>query len=132
MSLTPRRATAVVLVVLMATGCTKAVEVPRSDIDNAKYHEPGKYRVRLKNEHEYIARRFSVSDSTLVIEELGGDGELYGQGQPALPMRIPLSDVESIAQLKVDKGRILGTTIATAVLVALVAYMMRDTTTDAN
>lgn len=99
--------------------------MPRDEIDKTAYHGPGKYRIRLKNENEYVARRFSVSDSTLVIEEMSGDGELYGHGQLVLPMKIALSDVESIAELKTDKGLIIGAVVSVCLLAGLFLYKAR-------
>jgi len=40
-------ATSLVLIALMATSCSRAVEIPREQIDDPVYKEPGSYRIRL-------------------------------------------------------------------------------------
>lgn len=91
-----------VLIVLMLTGCSKAVELRRADMDDAKYREPGSYRIRLKGREEYLVRRFSVTDSTMVIEELMPADERYRPWRANLPVTVPLTDITSFAQLETD------------------------------
>jgi len=97
-----RRAVCVALIALMATGCTKAVEIPRADIDDAKYREPGSYRIRLHGRQEYLVRRFSVTDSTVVVEELMPGDERFRTGREWLPTSILWGEVESISRTETN------------------------------
>ncbi|HEU4928701.1 MAG TPA: hypothetical protein VFU38_02640, partial [Candidatus Krumholzibacteria bacterium] len=81
---------ALLMIILTATGCSKAVEIPRTDIDDVKYREPGSYRIRLRGREEYLAKRFSVTDSTIVIEELMTSDERYRLERASMPREIPI------------------------------------------
>jgi hypothetical protein len=97
----------VILAALLVVSCSRAVEIPRADIDDPQYREPGSYRIRLKGREEYIAKRFSVTDSTVVIEQLHPADERYRQWEDARPITIPIADVSSFARYKTHA---LGTT----------------------
>lgn len=91
-----------VLILYVLTGCSKAVELRRADMDDAKYREPGSYRIRLENREQYLVRRFVVTDSTMVIEELMPADERYRAWREELPVTIPRTDITSFAQLETD------------------------------
>lgn len=105
-SLLIRRPIAVFLIALTASGCTTAAEIPRSDVDNPAYREVGSYRIRQKGRKEYLVSRFSVTDSTVVVEALLPVDERYRMGRADLPIVIPLDEVTQIARTKTS---VLGT-----------------------
>jgi hypothetical protein len=54
----PRRSIALILIVSMAAGCSKAVEIPRVDLEKPEYREPGAYRIRLKGTSRILGEAF--------------------------------------------------------------------------
>ena len=82
------------------TGCSKAVEIPRADIVDAKYREPGAYRIVVEgDEIEYLARRFSVEDSTLMVKELLPSDRRYRHEPSTTTHAVPLSEVISVSEV---------------------------------
>ena len=98
-----RRAAALALIAVVVTGCSKAVEIPRADIDDPKYREPGSYRIRTEGWNEYLVSRFSVTDSTIVIEGLLPSDERFRTGRNELPISVPRGEIASISQLETDR-----------------------------
>jgi hypothetical protein len=111
----------------MSTGCSKAVEIPRADIDDPKYREEASYRIRLEGREEYLANRFSVTDSTVVVEELLPADERYRLERTTLPITIPISQVSSIAQLETDAWKTYGVVLGIgAAITFLVVWATMD------
>jgi hypothetical protein len=110
-----RSAVAVVTVIaLIVAGCSRAVRVPDNKLAPSTEWK-GLYRVTTTTD-QFTARHFSVTDSTLVITELGGTDKHYALVK--LPVRIPLSDVKSVERLEGhDSQRAI--TIAGIVVVSL-------------
>jgi hypothetical protein len=113
-----KRALSILLVALTATGCSKAVEIPRADIDNPKYHEPASYRIRMKGWEEYLVKRFTVTDSTIVIEELMPSDERYRFKRSSLPIEVPRDDVTSIAEIQAQEKTTFAVVAVTAIAIA--------------
>lgn len=109
------RVISLILIAFMAAGCSQAIDIPRSQIGDPAYREPGSYRIRVKGREEYLVRRFSVTDSTVVIEELMPADERYRFERAALPMTVPRSNVSSIVIIEAQKK----TTFAVLVYSAL-------------
>ena len=117
-----RRVVASAVALLVVTsGCTKTVEIPWPQYEAASADTSSTYRIRMTTNHEYVVRRFSVADSTLVISELGPSDANYRLAK--VPITVPMKDVESIAKVE---GRavvpliVLGTVAVTiAVLYAM-------------
>ena len=112
-----RSAIAVLLTVFIMTGCTTGAEIPRRYIDDPKYREPGNYRIRVKGWNEYFVKRFSVTDSTVVIEELSPVDERFRMGREGLPYTISWDQVESISRVKTS-------TVGTAAIVVVVGLFV--------
>lgn len=96
------RRIAVLMIAVMVSGCSKAVDIPREDIDDAKYREPGSYRIRLKGWDEYLVKRFTTTDSSVVIEELLPSDERFRMGREELPQEISLSQVSSVSRMETN------------------------------
>jgi len=104
-------------VVALATGCSRGVEVPRTQLESEEYRKPGDYRIRLHGWNEYHARCFAMTDSTVVIEELLQSDDHYKLMRHDLPIVLPLKDVENISVMKTNwpvTGLILGACLGIA------------------
>jgi hypothetical protein len=88
---------AVLMIVLVAVGCTGHVEVPREEFEAATHDEFQSHRIRTKTT-EYIAHRFSFTDSTLVITQLAPADTRYRLERP--PFVISRGEIESISGVK--------------------------------
>jgi hypothetical protein len=119
-----------VLLVAIATGCSKAVEIPRDDIADAKYREPGSYRIRLKGWDEYLVKRFSVTDSTVVIEELLPSDEQFRMGRESLPTAISRDDVVSISRMQTNVAMTAVVLIPMAIIGYFIGWMIIDSDGD--
>lgn len=89
-----------VLVALLLVACSRAAEIPRDQVGAEEYRKPGSYRIRLHGWNEYYARRFSMTDSTVVIEELTQSDDRYKLMRHDMPIVIPLADVVSISEMQ--------------------------------
>jgi hypothetical protein len=92
------------VVALATSGCSRAVVIPREQVAAEEYRKPGSYRIRLHGWNEYYAKRFSmtdstvVTDSTLVISVLSPADPKYRLAP--LPITVRLDDVDSMARLE--------------------------------
>ncbi len=109
------RAISVVLIALLCVGCSRAVEIPRQQLEAQEYRKVGSYKVRLHGWNEYNVRRFSMTDSTVVIEELLVTDDRYKLKKHDMPIVVPREDVEYIAAMETNKP------LTTAVLVGAAA-----------
>jgi hypothetical protein len=91
-------ATALVLIALMATGCTRVVEIPLAQLEGTAPDHKGKYRISTIDGSSYIARGFALSDSTIVIKKLDQDDERYRTAK--LPVTLALRDVKTFEKLE--------------------------------
>jgi hypothetical protein len=121
-----KSAPSILLIALLATGCSKAVEIPRTEIDDPAYREPGSYRIRVQGREEYLVRRFSISDSTIVVEELLPSDERFRTEREDLPTSIPLVQVESISRMETN-GLLTAVVLTPIVIVgALMVWFILD------
>ena len=95
------RTVSCVLIALMATGCSRTVVVPREDYDRAS-HEYGKtHRLDLQDSSYYLVRRFAVTDSTVVVEELYSSDKRYGT-HARTPIVLTRQDLTSISRVETN------------------------------
>jgi hypothetical protein len=119
-----RRALALILVVVTATGCTKSVEIPRDQIGDAPEANPG-YRIDMVDGSHYTVKRFSIVDSTIVIEKLNPSDSRHKDAK--LPIVLSISDVQSISKLETRSGLSFAVTAVVGVLAILfVAFLYTD------
>ena len=97
-----RHGIATTLVALLFVGCSKAVVIPREELSREEYRRVGSYRVKLHGWNEYETRRFSVTDSTVVIEELNMSDDHYKLKRHEMPIVVPLKDVEYVGVMKTN------------------------------
>jgi hypothetical protein len=95
--------TAIMIAILIVSGCSKAVVIPREEVAAETYRQPGTYRIRLEGWNEYNARRFAVTDSTVIIEELLKSDDRYKLMKHDMPIVIPIGEVTSIARMETNR-----------------------------
>ena len=98
-----RRSIALILIVFMAAGCSKPVEIPRDQFEAATREEHARHRIQMVDGSYYTVQRFSLTDSTVVVEKLNPTDPMYKR--TALPIVVPLGDVESISKYELDKDK---------------------------
>ena len=102
MKLPTRRAFWSIVAALLFTGCSNAQEISRDQLGAEEYRKPGSYRVKLHGWNEYSVRRFSMTDSTVVIEELLVTDDHYKLKRHDMPIVVPLKDVEYIGTMETN------------------------------
>ncbi len=122
LSTSARRGLALVLIAFLMTGCTKAVEIPPADIDKPEYRWPGSYRIRVTTHEEFLVRKFSTTDSTIVVEQLLSTDERYGSAKQPLPIVIPRANVASIAAI--SKSPSTGGIVIGGVIIGLAVFLI--------
>lgn len=110
-----------IMAALLITGCSRAVEIPRQQVGAEEYRRVGSYKVRLHGWNEYNVRRFSMTDSTVVIEELLATDDHYKLKKHDMPIVVPLEDVEYIGVMKTNW---ILTTAALVGIGAVVAFFV--------
>ena len=123
-----RQAVSLVLIALLVTGCSRAVEIPREQIDDPVYQHPGSYRIRLDGQEEYLVRRFSVTDSTVVIQELHPSDERYRFGRKDLPVTVPRAAVSSISRMETKHGLTFAVITLSVLAIALFLFIVTGET----
>jgi hypothetical protein len=103
------------LLVFVASGCTKAVDVPRERFEAASRDPSKTHRVRMESNAEYVVRHFSLTDSTLVIHELSPADANYRLS--LVPIRLPLADVQSVE--RVESNNVLPVVVIGGIFVML-------------
>lgn len=92
-----RRVIAVAGYVLYLSGCSRAVEVPRGQFDAASRHQDADHRVSTTGGEVFLASKFAMTDSTLVIEKLSPADK--GYNHTALPPSFPLAEIDSVHRI---------------------------------
>ncbi len=112
------------LVVLLIIGCSNAQEIPRQKLDAEEYRKPGSYRIKLRGWNEYNARRFSMTDSTVVIEELLTTDDHYKVKRHEMPIVVPLNEVEYIGVMETNVPVTFAAVAAVGTVVAFFALLI--------
>lgn len=92
-----------ILIVVMATGCSTTVEVPREQIESGTRRDDGIYRIRTVDKEKYDVRIFSMTDSTLVIEKLNATDARYKKAE--LPIVLARDNVSAVSKYELARGR---------------------------
>jgi hypothetical protein len=85
---------ALILTAFLVTGCSGTKQVPREEFEAVSRQPLSFHQIFMADGSSYKFRKFSVTDSTLVIRELSKSDERYGKAD--LPIILPLADVESM------------------------------------
>lgn len=85
-------------------GCSHAVQMSSDEIERSASHDARRaWQIDTRSNGRILAKRFSLTDSTLVVEALATN-DLYGDPGRDAPFAIPrddISNVSSIAMLPV-------------------------------
>ena len=94
----------VIILLLILSACSKTIRVPPADYEN-----PGSaaaYRIVTVDQGTFSVKRYTVSDSVIVVTELAApttDGDSL-----QVPFDIPLRNVQSIDRVSMDRGKASG------------------------
>ena len=116
-----RRSIALILLVFMAAGCSKPVEIPRDQFEAATREEHARYRIQMVDGSYYTVERFSLTDSTVVVEKLNPTDARYKR--TALPIVVPLGAVESISRYELDKDKSFFALVGAGVVALIVVFI---------
>jgi hypothetical protein len=116
-----RRFITLILVALVAGGCSKYVEIPRDQLDTVPDREDG-YRVNLTDGTYYTALKFTTNEEVLAITKLSPHDPHYRR--VPLPMVILWNDVESVSEYQKREGWAAAIAAATFVVIFFVASMV--------
>ena len=116
-----RRVMAWLVLVCVFGACAKVHEIPRDEIGAAGQQNAADYHIWMKGGDDYYARRYSVTDSTVVIQELQESDTRYKKQE--MPIVIPLADVERVTVVKNKYWIPALVGIAVAGIIAMVIVM---------
>ena len=98
----------VVILLSFLAACTRTVEMPRTDIAAEAGREARRgWQIDTRSGERYLAKRYSLTDSTLVIEELAGADVFYGEHKGPGTIVIPLSDLAAVSRVKISAGSVV-------------------------
>jgi hypothetical protein len=110
-------------VAVVSSACTRSVRVPPESYSDPEVGAAGQWRVIVRGDREYTARRFHVNDAELVIEEFDSNTG-PGRGVHSLPYVIPLEDVIAVEEVRESRAT-LPILVGTALLATLaIAYVV--------
>ena len=120
MSLRDRAIGVILCAALFMGGCSKYVEIPRSELETAPDRKDG-YRVILTDGTHYTALKFTTNEEVLVITQLSPKDPQYRK--VPLPIVILWSDVESVSDYQKREGWAAAIAAATFVVIFFVAAL---------
>lgn len=115
-----------VLVALLLVGCSRAVEIPRDQLEAQESSKVGSYKVRLHGWNEYNVRRFSMTDSTVVIEELLVHDDHYRLMKDRMPIIVPLNEVEYIGVIRTNWWATAGFAAFVGAVAGFIVWLGQD------
>ena len=93
------------IVVLALVGCSRAVEIPANNLESVRDPKQ-RHHVVMKDGSLYSVRRFTVTDSTLVLDDLSPTD--VRKGVAAEPIVVPRDSVASVAKIEGREGLVFG------------------------
>ncbi len=108
-----RRAIATVPFIVALAGCTKTVDVPIDDLESV-HDRKARHHVNMVDGSQYSVRQFTVTDSTLVIDDLSPTDSRKGVVNE--PITVPRDSIASVERLEGGQYLIFGTVALAAVL----------------
>ncbi|HEX5132329.1 MAG TPA: hypothetical protein VFX92_07570 [Candidatus Krumholzibacteria bacterium] len=116
---------AMVTTLSFATACTHAVKLPPEDIAQAAGRDAKRaWQIDTRSGDRYLAKRYSLTDSTLVIEQLAGLDEFYGERKTADSLTIARTSIASISRVAAGPGTAI--LIGAALFTGLVAFVLMN------
>ncbi|HEU4928702.1 MAG TPA: hypothetical protein VFU38_02645 [Candidatus Krumholzibacteria bacterium] len=98
-----RRLIACLLVLAIATGCSKAVEIPRVDYDAASQESRTRFRIDMADGTSHNVVHFSLTDSTIVMEKSTPTYSPHKQINETIVAR--RQDVAAISKYELARGQ---------------------------
>lgn len=95
-------------VLLVATACSHTVTMPREDIDGAAGRDAKyAYQIDTRSQERYLVKRYSLTDSTLVIEQLAPIDRRYGDPDVRVPIELERDTVAAVSTMRVERTGLL-------------------------
>ena len=117
------RMSAVILLTVVVS-CTRSINVTESSLTRTASYE-GLYRIETRDDESFTVRKFSINDSTLVINQLNESDKRYGTDK--LPVVVDLAAVRSVSRLHVSSTKTALLVLAGAsVVIAIVLIASFD------
>jgi len=115
-----RRTLVLCVAVVFLAACSKTVRIPPTDFATAS-QKSGLYRVTTIDT-EILVSRFSITDSTLVIDEFAGDST----GVASEAIAIPLRHVTAVERIESQKKRAMwvGLGVVLGVAALIIGYQV--------
>lgn len=119
----PLRPIVCIVTAFLLTGCSSTKQVPREEFEAVSQLPNRIYDVRTNDGSLYVARHYSVSDSTLVINELHKKDERHGQA--VLPIVLQLDEVTSVEMRdQREAGQVVVLTVLVLLGIGLIALII--------
>jgi hypothetical protein len=85
----------VVSAALVATGCSRTVNVPLNQVQSVRDPQ-ARHRIHMIDGTEYAVRRFTATDSTIVIDDLSPSDTRFDSA--SLPIVLSRANVQSVTR----------------------------------
>ena len=109
--------TSLVVAALLLTSCTRTIDVPMNQLGSGSKDVKTPHRIHMVDGSEYSVRQFTVTDSTVVIENLNTSDPRYQKAE--LPIVLHLRDVRSVEKTEPRIGGFFVVAIIGLLCVAL-------------
>lgn len=116
-----RRAIGSFMIALMATGCSRTVNVPLDQVDSVR-DPKARHRIHMDDGSEYAVRRFTATDSTIVIDDLSPTDARFGTAK--LPITLSRENILSVSRAEGPNILVVGSIMLVGVffIVALSSW----------
>jgi len=118
-------------IAVLSISCTKTVQIPASQYESIDSDDSKYWRIRTTDGKLYSIKRFTVTDTAIVIQTLsesdassGQEGAFDHVDRPELPLTLPLEMVESVESVDISKLRTVGLFSIILVPVAIIIVGM--------
>jgi hypothetical protein len=122
---------ALTMVMLVGVSCTRTVQVAVTDSGRVNPDDAKNWRVTTKGQETYSVTKFSMTDTTLVIErvlktdEIATDYSDFTHVEDAdLPLVLPLDEIESLERVAIHRGRTTAWVVAGFTGFAVLAFVL--------
>lgn len=105
-------------------GCSRTVDVPMNDLESV-HDRKARHHVRMLDGSRYSVRQFTVTDSTLVIDDLSPTD--VRKGAVTEPIVLPRDSIASVERLEGRQYEIFGIAAVIAVLLPLAYFIAMRT-----
>ena len=114
----------IVVLIAAAAGCSKTVDVAMSDLESV-HDRKARHHVSMLDGSRYSVRQFTVTDSTLVIDDLSPTD--IRKGAVTEPIVLPRDRIALVQRLEGRQYEIFGVAALIAVLLPLAYFIAMKT-----